>query len=371
MADSDLQARVSELPLATAANDTDEFEVSQGATSRRMPLPLLRAGVAQDLSGYLRGIVGGAGIVIAGGAPVPTVELETVGGAGQYGDATHVPQIVIDAYGRVTGVLLIPINVSGGNWAPLDSPHFTGSPTAPTQVHGTKDTTLANAAFVVQEIAAIDLSPYAPKNSPQLTGNPVAPTPPPATTDNSIATAAFVKTAIVAIPPLDLSAYAPLNSPGLTGKPTTPTPVPATADTTIVNAAFVKAAVAAGAPTALSNAIPSNIPTGAINAWGNGPSVGPFGVAGEKWRIDVGLFFGNNPSQYEFFAARVWNGTAAVLPTVGGWVASSINGNNTFFGGSGILTLTGPTTLTLQAQDVNSANGYLVNGSWITAQKVT
>jgi len=31
---------------------------------------------------------------------------------GTYGDATHVPQLVLDAYGRITGVINIPVNSS-------------------------------------------------------------------------------------------------------------------------------------------------------------------------------------------------------------------------------------------------------------------
>ena len=90
---------------------------------------------------------------------------------------------------------------------------------------------------------AVDLSAFAPINSPNFTGVPTAPTP--ASNDNSqkIATTGFVKA----------QAYAPLNSPGLTGVPTAPTAAANTNTTQIATTAFVEAAIGLTAPTGTSS----------------------------------------------------------------------------------------------------------------------
>ena len=72
--------------------------------------------------------------------------------------------------------------------APIDSPNFTGTPTAPTATAGDNSTNIATTGFVATS--------YAPLVSPAFTGTPTAPTP--ATGDNStkIATTAFVNNLI-------------------------------------------------------------------------------------------------------------------------------------------------------------------------------
>lgn len=151
--------------------------------------------------------------------------------------------------------------------APLASPAFTGTPTAPTQAATDSSTKIATTAFVkslasstsplMNGTAAVGASTYyaradhvhptdtsrAPLNSPALTGAPTAPTP--TSTDNStrIATTAFVRSlGSNAVPlmngtasagssanyareghvhPTDTS-RAPLASPAFTGTPTAP-----------------------------------------------------------------------------------------------------------------------------------------------------
>jgi len=86
--------------------------------------------------------------------------------------------------------------------APLDSPVFTGNPTAPTPTTLDDDTSIATTAFVRDQGYATEtfvtdvVDDYAPLASPALTGNPTAPTPDVADDDTSIATTAFVKDAI-------------------------------------------------------------------------------------------------------------------------------------------------------------------------------
>ncbi|WP_134805660.1 phage tail protein [Shigella dysenteriae] len=113
--------------------------------------------------------------------------------------------------------------------APLDSPHLSGTPTAPTASQGTNSTQIANTAFVkaaittlingapgtldtLKEIAAAinndpnysttinnALALKAPLASPALTGIPTAPTAAQGTNNTQIATTAYVRAAISAL----------------------------------------------------------------------------------------------------------------------------------------------------------------------------
>ena len=79
--------------------------------------------------------------------------------------------------------------------APLASPGFTGTPTAPTATAGTNTTQIATTAFVK---TAVDnsVSGFAPIASPTFTGNPAAPTPAYFDQDTSLATTEFVQRAL-------------------------------------------------------------------------------------------------------------------------------------------------------------------------------
>jgi hypothetical protein len=79
-------------------------------------------------------------------------------------------------------------------YAPLASPSFTGTPTAPTQSAGDSSTRLATTAFVKNQN-------YAPIASPPLTGNPTSPTPGTDSNSTRLATTAFVRSAIAAYSP--------------------------------------------------------------------------------------------------------------------------------------------------------------------------
>lgn len=80
------------------------------------------------------------------------------------------------------------------SYAPLNSPAFTGVPSAPTPVAADNTTRLATTAFVQGKISG---GSYAPIASPVFTGDPTAPTPPLGDDDTSIATTAFVQAAII------------------------------------------------------------------------------------------------------------------------------------------------------------------------------
>jgi len=89
----------------------------------------------------------------------------------------------------------------------------------------------------------VNTSSFAPINSPAFTGTPTAPTP--ATNDNSqkIATTGFVKA----------QGYAVLNSPAFTGTPTAPTATAGTNTTQLATTAFVQTALGVTAPTGVSS----------------------------------------------------------------------------------------------------------------------
>lgn len=87
------------------------------------------------------------------------------------------------------------LTAAAGNWAPIASPQFTGSPTAPTAPAGNNSTRIATTAFVA---AAIASGSWAPIASPEFTGTPKAPTPAAADRTTRVATTAFVRDALEA-----------------------------------------------------------------------------------------------------------------------------------------------------------------------------
>ncbi|ELY6363938.1 phage tail protein [Cronobacter sakazakii] len=136
--------------------------------------------------------------------------------------------------------------------------------------------------LIAKHLAALDPhSQYAPKESPTFTGTPKAPTPAAGNNTTQLATTAFVQAALTALingapATLDtlkeiaaainndpkfsttinnaLALKAPLSSPELTGTPTAPTAAQSVNNTQIATTAFVKSAIAAmvgSAPAAL------------------------------------------------------------------------------------------------------------------------
>ena len=141
-------------------------------------------------------------------------------------------------------------------FAPLASPTFTGIPTAPTPTPGTNTTQLATTAYVQAAITGISVgvSTFNGRSgavtlvanditaaggailaSPAFTGTPTAPNPPPGDSSTRIATTAYVQS---------LAGFAPLASPAFTGVPTAPTAAPGTNTTQLATTAFVEAAIA-------------------------------------------------------------------------------------------------------------------------------
>lgn len=121
--------------------------------------------------------------------------------------------------------------------------------------------------------ANVSTAGLAPINSPHLTGTPTAPTAAATSNTTQIATTAQVHAAILAA----IAGLAPLASPTFSGVPTVPTAAPGTNSLQAASTAFVQAAVAPGARSLTGNGY-TTLPGGVILQWGF-ISVGVFAPA--------------------------------------------------------------------------------------------
>lgn len=189
-------------------------------------------------------------------------------------------------FNGTTGFLVKDSGVSIDDLAPLDSPAFTGTPTAPTPPAVDSSTRLATTAFVGGATADAVEGPAT-------------------ATDSAIAlfdgaTGKLIKDSAVL-----LTSLAPLASPALTGSPTAPTPAAGDSDTSVATTAFVQdefaARVAAGSYfSAHNNGVAQSIPSGAFTQ---------LNFSTEAY--DVG----------SDFAANAWTPPAGRLVTMKGAVA--------------------------------------------------
>lgn len=204
-------------------------------------------GKGDDGSGNATSIVPVAG----SGGFVALIGTQTVGGAKTF---SLVPKSGQDANSGTDLVRKSQVDSLLSAKAPLASPTFTGSPTAPTAVAGTNSTQIATTAFVNDAIAGFgagdmakstydtdndgkvdaaevaDVAPWA-----GITGKPTSFTP--SSHSHSIAQVTGLQTA--------LDAKAPLASPALSGTPTAPTAAAGTNTTQLATTAFVAAAIGA------------------------------------------------------------------------------------------------------------------------------
>lgn len=161
---------------------------------------------------------------------------------------------------------LMPTDSSGNlvPAAPINSPHFSGDPQAPTPLAGDNDQSIATTNFVTSADNVLK-SDYDTKlalkaniNNPVFTGDPTVPTPLKTDNDKSIANTEWVKANFAhidpdALPPagVDLSAYAPLVNPVFSGTPgprSTSTLAPTDNSTNLATTKFVQDALLGLAP---------------------------------------------------------------------------------------------------------------------------
>ena len=204
-------------------------------------------GKGDDGSGNATSIVPVAG----SGGFIALVGTQTVAGSKTF---SLVPKSGQDASSGTDLVRKSQVDGLLSTKAPLASPTFTGSPTAPTAVAGTNSTQIATTAFVNDAIAGfgagdMSKSTYDTDNDGKvdaaetadavpwsgITGKPTSFTP--SSHSHSIAQVTGLQTA--------LNAKAALASPALTGSPTAPTATAGTNTTQIATTAFVAAAIGA------------------------------------------------------------------------------------------------------------------------------
>jgi hypothetical protein len=214
--------------------------------------------------------------------------------------------------GRAGAVSLIGNDVSAAGGAMVNSPVFTGVPSAPTAALNTNTTQLATTAYVMNALVgyggvtsfngragAVTLTAAdvtgaggALSASPVFTGTPTAPTATAGTNNTQLATTAFVaaaissgvagvasfngRTGVVSLIANDLSAVggALLASPAFTGVPIAPTATAGTNSTQLATTAFVGAAIAAAASTATPT-MNGTASAGVATSWSRGDHVHP------------------------------------------------------------------------------------------------
>jgi len=271
----------------------------------------------------------------------------------------------------------------------LDSPDFTGTPTAPTPAPGAPPNQIVNVQYVLNQIAqsransvtafngrvgnvALTLQDgtgvgLAPITSPDFLGLPTAPTANPLTATAQIATTAFVTQGIsvayqdllgqivdattgvvtwngragtVTLQNGDISAlntWAPLAGPAFSGNPTAPTPAQGDDSTSIATTAFVMREISA-----MTAGVSSfNGRSGTVNfTIGDGTGVGLAPIASPA--------FSGTPT-----AVTATAGTATTQLATTAFVQAAVSALNT-----GVTTFNGRTgPITLSANDVTAAGG--------------
>ena len=134
---------------------------------------------------------------------------------------------VLSVAAKTGAVTLVVADVAGA--APLAGPSFVGAVTAPTPSYGANSNVVATTEFVQGE-----------KFSPIFTGVPVAPTAGAGTDSTQIATTAYADTAVSNFQDIVQSTYAPLTSPVLLGTPRSTTFAYGTSGDQIATTAFVQ-----------------------------------------------------------------------------------------------------------------------------------
>jgi hypothetical protein len=277
---------IAQAVTTAAINLSDASWIKWGATA------LLQANAASGLSftvgsvvpfsvgptgiGALAGDLTVGGKITVGQGPVNPNDVAT---------AQYVADNTVWTFnGRKGNVILSSFDIRGAGGAPINSPAFSGIPTAPSiSDPGQYDFQIANTAFVQDAVncrimqllhahpfvwtfngrigditlTAADITGAggAPINSPAFTGMPTAPNPPLGDASTRIATTLFVDGSVEDLRSWvehqnfafrqDLTLYAPLASPQFSGLPTAPTAAPGDHTAQLATTAFVMNAVSA------------------------------------------------------------------------------------------------------------------------------
>jgi len=265
------EAMISELPVGSEANDSDQLEANQGGTTRSLTVGQINArltgSMATGIPAWLNqpssfnlyaammDKTGNGGLLVFNDSPIffgnPEAPTRAPGDSDTSIATTAFVQQAIGtaATGPAGGDL-------AGNYPnPMikSDVALSGTPTAPTATGSSPNDIIVNKQFLSDTLNLV-LPNYAPINSPTLTGVPRAPTPPGAGPGDQIATLGWVNMQIGSFN------YAPLAGPIFTGDPRAPTPATSDNDTSIATTAMVQAAIAAAIA-----ALPSaSFPVGAV-----------------------------------------------------------------------------------------------------------
>lgn len=116
---------------------------------------------------------------------------------------------------------------------------------------------------------------------------------------------------------------------------------------------------------------------GTVSTFFSGPTTGSIGLAGQKWRIRAHLQL-VDPVGAATFSERIWDGTTVYATgSVSGFAANGTTTDEL----EAYVTLTGPTTFTVQAQNNTRAAGSILasdgfsgatnKATWIIAERLT
>ena len=246
---------------------------------------------------------------------------------------------VLSVATKTGAVLLVVTDVAGA--APITSPAFVGSPTAPTVAYGTNTIAVATTAFVQGE-----------KVSPAFTGVPTAPTALPATSNTQIATTAYTDTAVSNFNSIVAATYAPLISPALSGTPTSTTFAYGTNGTQIATTAFVQGEKVSPAFTGVPTAPTAN--TGTANTQ----------IATTQFVVNITGNLGTM-SQQNANAVAITGGTVSGLGTPLALVDGG-TGSSTAAGARTNLGLASGATTSVGTMATQNATSVAITGGTIT-----
>jgi hypothetical protein len=252
--------------------------------------------VALNLSDVLS--VGGAPIASPTFTGVPAVPTAAPGSATTQAASTAFVTNAITAgtagvasFNTRTGaVVLTPTDIASAGGAPLLSPAFTGSPTAPTPSAGDSSTRLATTAYVETAIGALPVGV--------------------ATWNGRTGTVTLALSDVTSV------GGAPLASPIFTGTPEAPTPPALDNSLRLATTAFVDGALPVASTVApLMNGIAA---PGSSAAWSPGDHVHP---------VDTSRYAASNPSGFQTLA-QLNAGLATKLNLTGGTLTGALAGTS-------------------------------------------
>lgn len=164
------------------------------------------------------------------GGGLDTEAVQDLVGAMAAGTNGYVTTTYNDGAGTLTIASTSALGTDLAAKAPLNSPAFTGSPTAPTPTAGDNDTSIATTAFVTTAVAGATIADASETVKGKVELATTA-----ETTTGTDTTRAVTPAGVKAV----ADTKAPLASPALTGNPTAPTPTAGDNDTSIATTAFV------------------------------------------------------------------------------------------------------------------------------------